>query len=91
LEFLARKGDRRAVAMLHVPDYPPEIEYLREWARELHGKSGVGMNGIAPLSYATVESWSRLKGVDVMPHEIDALFLLDSVMIYPGNPDEDDK
>jgi hypothetical protein len=56
---------------------------------ELHGRSGVGMSGPAPLSYSTIADWSRLKGVVILPEEIDALLLLDSVMLFPGERESD--
>jgi hypothetical protein len=51
---------------------------------QLFCRSGVDMNGPAPLSYATIESWSRLTGTKVEPHEVEALITLDSVMRNPG-------
>lgn len=75
---------------LEGPEYPETAEYLREMLFELHGRSGVGMSGLAPLSYSTIVDWMRLKGVVVAPEEIDALLLLDSAMIAPGEPEKDD-
>ncbi len=84
LEGLAVKGHAKAIEALQGPEYPPELHYLRMWAAELHGKSGVGMNGLNPLTYTTVADWSRLKGVKPEPHEVEALLTLDAVMLFPG-------
>jgi hypothetical protein len=85
---LAGKSD--PIPELDGPEYPETIEYLREMLSELHGRSGVGMDGLAPLSYATIAEWSRLKGVPILPIEVEALMLLDSAMLYPGEPEKDD-
>lgn len=74
--------------MLEEREYPYCVGYLRGWVSELHGRSGVGQFGLAPLSYATIESWSRLKGVRVKPHEVDALIALDGFMLNPGKEEE---
>lgn len=42
-----------------------------------------------PLSYTTIRDWSRLKGIDVEPHEVMALIALDAAMLYPGDPEKD--
>jgi hypothetical protein len=67
------------------------LEYLFGWAKALHGRSGFSEFGVAPLSYATVEAWSRLMDVRVDPHEVEALMALDAVMCHPGEnePSED--
>ncbi len=61
--------------MLKGPEYPRELEYLRDWTTELHGKSGAAQFGLLPLSYTNLKAWSELKGIQ-----------LDSAMLYPGDP-----
>lgn len=75
------------MAALAGPDVPVCVEYLHTWAQELHGRSGVGMNGAAPLSYSTLADWSHLKGVTLEPHEVESLLILDAYMSAPGEPD----
>ncbi len=41
-----------------------------------------------PLSYTTIADWSRLKGISVKPHEVDALIYLDAAMLSPGEAGE---
>jgi len=48
------------------------------------------MDGAAPLGYSTVADWSRLAGIDIEPHEVDALMALDAVMRHPAE-DEPEK
>jgi hypothetical protein len=47
------------------------------------------MNGFAPLSWATLDAWARLTGNVPDQEDIDSLFLLDSVMLFPGDPNKE--
>ncbi|MFY7948348.1 MAG: hypothetical protein ACOVRP_03950 [Gemmatimonas sp.] len=85
---LAAKGDVRAQAALEEPPYPAALEYLRGWSRSLFGRSGIGMEGIAPLKPTEVLAWSTLSGHDVTPMEFDALLLLDGVRRDPSVLDD---
>lgn len=77
-------GDRAALAELKGgPECPEEAEYLVRWAYELHGRSGVGTGGAAPLSFSEVEAWSRLTGSDPDVLEVEALMLLDRALLSP--------
>lgn len=61
---------------------PDEVEYLIDWTYELVGRSGVGMSGVAPLTYTTVEAWARLKDIgELHPMEVEALLLFDSILL----------
>lgn len=82
-------GAVKARAQLDVPECPDSLDYLLGWARTLHGRSGLGMNGPSPLSFATIADWSRLTGTAVEPYEVDALLLLDAIMLSPELPKED--
>lgn len=66
------------------PPCPEGFEYLREWAFRLHGRSGAGMGGLAPLSYGTIAAWSQFTGITPEPDEVDALIRLDGVLLVPG-------
>lgn len=72
------------------PDVPACLAYLLDWLDQLHGRSGVGMNSIVPLTYSTIAEWSRLTDTVVAPHEVHALIVLDSVRCHPGTPEQDD-
>lgn len=76
-------GDRQAAAELDGPECPEEAEYLVRWAYELHGRSGVGTGGAAPLSYSEVEAWSRLTGAGPDVLEVEGLMVLDRAMLSP--------
>lgn len=70
--------------------FPEELQYLKDWSLELFGRSGVGESGFAPCSFETLYYWSKKKKVQVEPHEIDALILLDSIRRYPPKEVVDD-
>lgn len=76
-------------ALLEGPDCPESLEYLYEWATALCGRSGVGMDGYAPLSYSTVAAWADLMGIAVEPQEVEGLMMLDAVIRHPGEPEKD--
>jgi len=86
----ARKGNESAQEDLHVPDAPETLAYLIEWAFILCGRSGASMDGLAPLSFTTIESWSRLTGIYPDPLEVKALIELDAVIRKPER-DEPEK
>lgn len=69
-----------AIAQLEGPAYPACLGYLLDWAHELLGRSGVGMNGFAPLTYSTIRDWSVLTDRAIAPHEVHALMVLDRAM-----------
>lgn len=87
VEASAKRGNPEAIAALEGPPFPEAVEYLWEWAGELVGRSGVGMEGYAPLSFATVESWARLTHRHPTPDDVHALFMLDAVMRHPEPAD----
>lgn len=60
---------------------PPRVEHLHAWIYQLHGKSGVGMEGAAPLTYGTIADWARLTGVEPTGDDVEALMRLDLVML----------
>ena len=50
------------------------------WVLELHGRSGVNMAGLNPLSYTTLMDWATLTDVDPDPLEVEALMALDAAL-----------
>jgi hypothetical protein len=85
----ARKGHRESIEALTPPEFADGLEYLLGWANELHGRSGVGMSGAAPLSYPTLQAWAGLMGRDPAPYEVEALMMLDAAMLNPGEPESE--
>lgn len=86
LQAAAARGNASAQADLDAHPYPELLLYLVGWAQELVGRSGVGMSGLAPLSYREVEAWSRLTGHRPSAGEVEALMALDSVLRHPEPP-----
>ena len=79
----AARGSEHAIRMLEGPALPTALEYLWEWYQELRRGLGAGLEGIAPLSWVTLDAWARRTGRDPEPHEADALFSLDAVTRHP--------
>ncbi len=85
LEAAARAGHVPSQELLYDgPECPPSMRYFLELLGRLHGRSGVTMNGVAPLSWPTLDAMTRLTGIEIDGEDIDALFLADAVMLNPG-------
>lgn len=83
LEVAAKAGNPRAKKLLALPPLPDTVSYLWDWAMELHGKSGVSQVGFNPLTYETITHWAHWKGESPEPYEIEALFMLDAILLNP--------
>jgi hypothetical protein len=97
LERQLREGDTRVrdkleriTEQLSGPAVPPALEYLKQWSDQLHGRSGEGLNGLLPLSPTVVRDWAFLQQIYVLPHEFDALLMLDTVRRNPPAEKKDD-
>jgi len=91
LEEKARRGDARALEQLEGPEPPWDLMYLADWAYSLCGRSGVSMDGLAPLSYGTIKAWAELMGTDPSPLEVQALIQLDAVIRKPEPLEEEEQ
>lgn len=65
------------------PDAPEWMDYLVEWARELHGRSGHGSASLLPVSESELRAFAENRGVTLHPLEIEALIALDAVLRHP--------
>lgn len=74
----------RGLALLTGPEMPEQLEYLWGWFCELSAGRGEGMSGAAPLTYASIDAWSRLTDTAIAPHEVRAIFELDVVTRNPS-------
>jgi len=74
------------MAELRGPECPDSLRFLLGWLYELHARSGVGMNGMNPLTWGTIGEWSRIMGITPDADEVRALFLLDAVLLNPAEP-----
>jgi len=81
----ARSGSGAAIERLTPPDFPDCVNYLWSWAMELHGRSGVGMSGLVPLTYEAILAWSALRGIRPTPSEVHALIAIDSALLSGGS------
>ena len=88
LEHAARNGSEYAIAQLRAPEFPEELAYLWDWTLELHGRSGVNMAGLNPLSYETIDAWGRLTDRQPTPTEVEGLILLDTALRSEAKAEE---
>jgi len=72
-----------ALQELEGPSCPVALEYLRDWSDDLHGRSGITMDGVAPLNWTTLHAWSVLTGHSPNEAECAALLQLDAVRLHP--------
>lgn len=89
LEFAASRGNKAAIAALEGPECPDSLRYLLALARALHGRSGVGMNGLAPLTYTTIYHYSRLMRMTLDTEDVEAVILIDGILLFPGDPEKE--
>jgi hypothetical protein len=82
------RTNRRAREALRPKPYPREVEYLRTWVFELHGRSGLSQSGVSPLRWTELSAWQQATGVIVTAEEQRALVQLDAVLCHPGSFDE---
>lgn len=68
-------------AKLEGPESPESLQYLTDILYQMHGRSGVGMSGLAPLSYDTIARWCELHETRLSSLEVNALVMLDSVLL----------
>lgn len=73
----------QGLALLSGPELPEDLEYLWNWYCEISAGRGEGMNGPAPLSYVSIDAWSRLTDTEIAPHEVRAIFWLDAISRHP--------
>ena len=83
LEMAAKAGSSKARRELEEPERPEALEYLWRWAQQLHGRSGAGQFGLVPLTWTTLHDWAETTRVRLEPLEIEALMILDNVMLHP--------
>lgn len=65
------------------PKCPELVQYLVDWTRALHGRSGVGFGVLAPLSHLELDAWARRMKVNPEPRDVAALMWLDAAMRDP--------
>lgn len=71
------------------PEIPEALAYVHGWWTELDIGRRYGMNGGAePVSYADLEAWRRLTDRDIVPEEVEALLLVDRIVLNPGPRDD---
>lgn len=88
LERAAAQGVDRAVRALEGPPMPEALQYLHNWLYELHGRSGVDLGGLSPLTYGTIAAWAQLTDRAPQPHDVQALLMLDLILRAPTTGEE---
>ena len=88
LERAAARGVDAARKALEGPEFPEPLRYLYGWLMEVHGRSGVDMSGLSPLTYATIADWAVLMHRRPRPHDVEALLTLDAVLRFPDAGEE---
>lgn len=89
LQDLADRGRVNAREQLAPRPFPYSVSYLRDYAREIHGRSGIGEHGFAPATFEAIWRWSQFRGVRLAWHEVEALMRIDSAMLFPGEPEQE--
>lgn len=64
------------------------MAYLYERAKDLHGRSGVSMAGLLPVSHQEIAAYSGLTGWVPNVLELDGIRMLDAVMLHPDKAKE---
>lgn len=85
LQAAAARGHAAAIMALEGPAFPEALRGLWTIFERLDTMRGVGMHGMDRLSPTLIGDASRLLGWALAPHEVEALFLLDAVTLYPGD------
>lgn len=85
---MAKGGDATAVKKLATADCPEGFEYLRDWAYALYSRSGVGMDGAAPLSWREMEAWERGTLYEPDLRDKQSLMTLDAILRHPETPED---
>lgn len=67
---------------------PERLAYLREWLYNVHGTSGVTMDGFAPVTVRAILDWASGVGIHPLPteDEMSALRMLDAILITASRP-----
>lgn len=59
---------------------PVEVEHVWDWYVELDSTRNSGFD-IGPVTFAEIESWSRLMKIEVSPFEVQSLRAIDKAYI----------
>jgi hypothetical protein len=81
------RASSRALARqkLTPPPTPRLLGYLRDYTYEVHGRSGVTMDGVPlPVSHAELNQWANLNGITLTDDEVGWIKMLDMLLITTG-------
>ena len=71
------RAGREVPASLTGPEIPAELEYLWLWFGELEMTRRYTQTGPEALGYTEIAAWASLTNRHPMPHEVEALVMLD--------------
>jgi hypothetical protein len=72
--------------LLDGPQCPDHLRYLLEHATALVGRSGVGMDGAAPLTWSTLKDYQSETGWSFAPWEKEMIMAIDAALRH--RPDD---
>ena len=74
------------VPALISPPLPDELAYLLEWFDKCAaGRGSADLGGKLPLTWAEIDAWARLSGIQPTPFEVGILRGLDTIYLGAVN------
>ena len=67
--------------LANAPACPPELLHVWRWFTELHATRQHGAFGAQSISYAEIDAWARLSGIQARPFEVAALLAVDNAFL----------
>ena len=74
------RAGRKPPEALTGPEIPDEVAYLWQWFCELDLARRYGKLGPDPISYSEIGAWAALTDRQPLPHEVEALVMIDLAM-----------
>ena len=66
--------------LANAPACPAELGHVWRWFAELNARRPRG-EGDHPISYAEIDAWARLSGIQARPFEVAALLAVDNAFL----------
>lgn len=59
------------------PEVPECGEHVLRWFFDLSGRRQPSMGGVSPLTFSDIAAWRDLRGIEVLPEEVQMILALD--------------